>query len=290
MNFYRPIWSDATFDRLYDQLCRDVSESPQVNTGHWQAKKDVPMTLTRELRNVVLELPIAASPGAWASWMRPNMPWAEDHFQERVSGYPHNPPPSHVNWPYNQAENKDHMDGEWFSHTYPERLWPKHAPLPMADRPPLQTQSKSKPGYNFGIRYEYGDLGNAVDLLVQEPHTRQCYIPIWFPEDLHAAAVQHQRVPCTLGYHAMLRERKLHLFYPMRSLDLLRYARDDFYMAGRLTHWLIEECRNASHENSIWHEVQPGLLTVHAVSLHCFDNDIPIIRHMLEKKRKRVAA
>lgn len=284
MNFYRPVWADNSIDRLFDQLCKDLLTAPSVDTGHWQAKKDVPQVQSRELRNVIMELPISGSPGGWSSWMKPNLPWAEDHFQERVGGEPLNPPPSHVNWPFNQRGNEDHMDGVVFSHSYPERLWPCRAG-DIAEKQRADGFEPSPVDVNMGIRYRYGDLDDLVTLLTSEPHTRQAYVPLWFPEDL-AAAVEGQRVPCTLGYHFILRSNQLHCFYPMRSLDVLRYFRDDAYMAGRLCQWLIGRCHKTHeyNENSVWHHVTPGTLTLHAVSCHVFENDIPIINHLLGKK------
>lgn len=258
-------------EEIFQAMLHDLTQAPRVDTGHWQSKKDVPQVLSRELMNVDITIPIPASPGAWASYMKPNLSWTEDHFLERVGGEPLNPPPSHVNWPYNQQGNADHMDGEVFSHSYPERLWPRHAPTGERSTFP-----------NFGIRYEYGDLSNAVDILVAEPHTRQCFIPLWFPEDLWAAS-HGQRVPCTLGYHMMLRNRRLHCFYPMRSLDVLRYFRDDAYMAGRLVQWVIGKCHRKAGANSEWAEVWPGTLTMHAVSCHIFDGDLPIITQLQKK-------
>lgn len=272
---YTPIWREPTVDRLFFEVCTDLLAAPVVNTGTWQSKQDTSMSLTREILNARIELPISSPPGGWASYMRPNLPWADEHFSERVSGKPLNPPPSHVNWPYNREGNKDHMDGEAFSHSYPERLWSK------------QANHGSLLGRQ-GIRYRYGDLDDLVNMLIRNPYTRQAYVPLWFPEDL-AASVEGQRVPCTLGYHFILRSERLHCFYPMRSLDWLRYFRDDAYMAGRLCQWLIHQCRTrrTGDDNNVWHEVEPGRLTMHVVSLHCFEGDIPIIKHQLTKSASR---
>ena len=48
---------------------------------------------------------------------RPNLPWADDHFEERVCGLPLNPPPSHVNWPFAQRGNEKFGGTTKFSHT-----------------------------------------------------------------------------------------------------------------------------------------------------------------------------
>ena len=92
--------------------------------------------------------------------VKPNLPWADDHFEERIGGQPLNPPPSNEWWPFNQKKNEEFKKDEKFSHTYPERLWPKYA----SDEPNSTM---------FGIRYNYGDFGDVIRLLQREPFTRQ---------------------------------------------------------------------------------------------------------------------
>lgn len=239
-----------------------------VDTGHWQAMKDVPQTKTIELQNVVfhhiMDKEMWQSQAEW----EPNLPWAEDHFQERVSGEPLNPPPSHEWWPFNRGAS-EHKKAEKFSHTYPERFWPRFAPASRAVHRPGAGPS--------GIRYRYGDLNDVVDLLAREPHTRQAYLPVWFPED--TGAHHGERVPCTLGYHFLLRESHLHCTYPIRSCDFLRHFRDDAYMAERLTQWIIGQLQLRDGENMAgWQEITPGILTMHMFSLHVFEGDMPKMR------------
>jgi thymidylate synthase len=116
-----------------------------------------------------------------------------------------------------------------------------------------------------GIRFEYGDLGDLVTLLRNEPHTRQAYLPIWFPEDL-TAANQGERVPCTLGYHFLWRDGELNMTYLIRSCDLIRYFRDDVYMACRLLQWMCIEL-----------DLVPGSLMMHIISLHIFEGDLRML-------------
>ena len=52
--------------------------------------------------------------------IKPNLPWADDHFLERISGEPLNPPPSNEWWPFNQKKNEKFKIDQKFSHTYPE--------------------------------------------------------------------------------------------------------------------------------------------------------------------------
>lgn len=249
------------FDKIMETM---LTFGNLVDTGHWQGLKDVPNTRTVELRNVVVEAKIQPTAGSWAASCQPNLPWAEDHFQERVSGEPTNPGEEYKNWPW-YKENWEAQDTEKkFSHTYQERIWPKFAPDGMERIGGINSATMP------GIRYPYGDLNDVLELLSREPYTRQAYLPIWFPED--TGAHHGERVPCTLGYHFMLREERLHCFYPMRSVDLVRYFRDDVYMAGRLVQWILQELTPP------WDEIQPGILTFFASSLHVFEDELPALR------------
>lgn len=244
-----------------------------VDTGHWQAVKNVPNTRTVELHGVVVEVPIQATPGSWAAYCRPNLPWAEDHFQERVAGEPLNPGQQFVKWPWYKPEWEAQDAARKFSHTYMERFWPQEAGRTETDR-------RIGRGINQGIRYRYGDLDDVLALLAKEPYTRQAYLPMFFPED--TGAHHGERIPCSLGWHFMLRDDKLHCFYPMRSVDLVRYLRDDAYMAGRLVQWVIESVKDAEHDmnpgSSLWDSVSPGALRMDMSSLHVFEDELPALR------------
>ena len=81
----------------------------------------------RELHNVVAEFSVPDSLQQWQDLCQPDLPWAEEHFQERVSGQPLNPPPSFIRWPWHSAEeaSKFLTENRRFDHTYPERYWPR---------------------------------------------------------------------------------------------------------------------------------------------------------------------
>jgi hypothetical protein len=146
------------FQDIERALIREILEAKPVNRGTWHAQK-APAP-TRELRHVRLIMPVPMFKNSLVRRVSPNMPWAEQQFQERVSGAPLNPPPSHASWPFAEKSNDRHVDENGqFSHTYPERYWPK-----LAGRPLDST------GGHFGIRYEYGDLKGLVDILRQRSH------------------------------------------------------------------------------------------------------------------------
>jgi thymidylate synthase len=161
-----------------------------------------------------------------------------------------------------------------------ERYWPRYAG---------RRGWKEGDGFSHaheGIRYEYGDLNDVVRQLASKPHTRQAYLPIFFPED--TGAVHGERVPCTLGYHFILRNGELHIVYYIRSCDAVRHFRNDVYMTARLLQWVLSQLHDTDlNEDHPWQEVEPGTLTMHITSFHCFDAERKWLRRQLEQTLQR---
>jgi hypothetical protein len=257
------------------QFLDQASREGVTEVGDWQALdvSDKPQGRTIELRNAIFEYHIPKTKRELEFDIRPNMPFAEAQFQDRVSGQPLNPPPSFDLWPWRVRGEEHQGEQGTFSHSYPERLWPKEAgdwkPWDLID--PLPEDH----GYPHGLRGRYGDLWDAVQLL-KRPGTRQCFIPIWYPEDLAAAAEKRVRVPCSIGYWVVERDNKLHMTYLIRSVDFLRHARDDIYLASRLCQWLVEHLDSDAIEGLV-----PGTLTMWMGSFHVFEGDLPMMRRRL---------
>lgn len=248
------------FELSYNRKVRALIASQPVNRGPAHATTDETMALTHELMHVTEVFAVGAYMGGLQSMIQPNLPWAEDHFQERVGGYPLNPAPSEAWWPFARAGNAEHKKDEKFSHTYPERFWPVQAG---------ENWHTSPANVNLGIRFEYGDFDDLIQILRDNPNSRQAYLPIWFPEDL-AAAAQGERVPCSMGYHFIMSQGKLDCVYTMRSCDIVRFYRDDLYMAGRLLQLVASQINQTT-----------GKLVVHIDNLHCFPGDVPMLNSKL---------
>lgn len=245
-----------------------VHSAPFVNASRWQSTSiEGQENMTpKELRHVSFDMKIPEQVDELQLQVEPNLPWAEDHFQERVSGQPLNPAPSEAWWPFAVQGNRAHKMSEAYAHTYPERMWPKMA---GAQGSVFNNESFHGPN-NWGIRFEYGDLQDVVELLAKDPYTRQAYLPIWFPED--TGVVHGQRVPCTLGYQFSMRLGRLDITYFMRSCDFVRHFQDDVYMASRLCQWVAE------HLDGVY----PGDLIMHITSLHIFRGDLPRLQRILD--------
>jgi hypothetical protein len=233
------------------------------------------MHATPELRHVALQIPMPDTIEGTQAAFVPNLPWAEHHFVERVSGQPLNPGEQYKNWPWARGNVDQHRtQGAAFSHTYMERYWPKFA---MVGETAPNGRQIFVP--HMGIRFEYGDLDDVIEQLRKDPLTRQAYLPVWFPED--TGAVPGERVPCTLGYHFMISPVQFgsgpsDLFYQLdvdyfiRSCDFVRHFRDDIYLTVRLAQWLRNQVLAIE---DVVPELEMGDLHMWIGSLHCFEGD-----------------
>jgi thymidylate synthase len=216
----------------------------------WQGQEDPPAFL--ELYQVTFHALMYDDIKMGANKLEINKEWCYEHFAERVSGVPYNPPPSHVKW---NTKTEEYLMDDVFSHTYPERLWPKD--LGMS-----------------GVRFDIADLNTAINVLKNDPETRQCFVPIWFPED-GEASLKGERVPCTIGWQFLLRDNKLHCLYFIRSMDAVRHAHHDIWFCNAMTQYMI---------NKASLDVEVGYLSMSVGSFHCFENDRYTLNKLLEGK------
>lgn len=281
-------YGENTIPRILYWMREDLLNAPEadVKEVHSQSIAGKPEYVTKEVENVTFETFLPSGAKDLADITEANLPWAEDHFLERVSGVPLNPPPSASWWPYAQKGHEEHTDEkEQFSHTYPERFWPKKAGQFVCEIKAEREEgySHSPPGHQYagcpayGIRFDYGDLMDVVEQLHKNPATRQAYLPVWFPED--TGARQGQRVPCSLGYHFLIRNNQLNITYFIRSCDYMRHFRDDVYMAGRLAQWVQNQLveREGPDDLPVPQGLTVGRLNMHIVSLHIFKGDVSLL-------------
>ena len=234
-----------------------LTRGEAVSNKRWQGKEAPNGEFsTFEVMGVNFSAPIPPDLKTLQELVRPNLPWSDQHFEERVGGEPLNPGVQYKNWPF-YKKDEFRTEGEKFTHTYMERFWAPHKP---------------------GIRYAWGNLDDVISLLARDPFTRQAYLPVFFPED--TGAVHGGRIPCTLGYCFLCRKDKLHIFYPIRSCDLFRHFQDDVYLACRLLLWVLRELQ---HKDPHWDVITPGDLTMNIYSLHIFHNEVNILRNKLKE-------
>lgn len=258
------IGGQSDFLDIRAKLAHRLLEQEPINTGKWQ-QLDISESdahATYEVLNTTIWYDMPKTIHKLEAYVQPDLPWAEDHFQERISGVAMNPGTQHKNWPYHAGKVELHQHGGKYDHNYMERIWPTDIKVDMGNGPvPFE-------GYRFAV----GDLNDVIKQLKVDPGTRQAYLPIWFPED--TGATEGQRVPCTLGYHFIVRDGLLHMTYNMRSCEIYRHFTNDVYMAVRLAEYVAW--------SAFGPDVTIGQLTMNIVSLHGFVGDTAQIEKFAE--------
>src|SRR6478752_3563446 len=129
--------TDRSFGNMFartEGLFRTQAE--KVHTQRWQGG-DIskrPDMVSYELRHWHCNLSIdwitqLHGAGPWSKpslleevgkIIEPNLPWADDHFLERVGGEPLNPGVQWANWTCATSAEKHQVEGAKFNHTYME--------------------------------------------------------------------------------------------------------------------------------------------------------------------------
>lgn len=247
----------SNFRDIRSSLVEKLLDSEPENHGKWQQLdvSESPAHATHELLNVSVWYEMPKNINQLEADIPADLYWAEGHFRERVAGKPVNPGEWHDKWPYHAGAVELHQNGGRYDHNYMERFWPKT----------LERENSAFGDWDgsfTGYRFPVGDLNDVVAQLRRDRGTRQAYLPVWFPEDTGAA--QGQRVPCTLGYHFIVRDNVLHCTYNMRSCEAYRHFTNDTYMAVRLAEWVAY---------SVSGDIRLGQLTMNIVSFHGFVGD-----------------
>lgn len=130
-------------------------------------------------------------------------------------------------------------------------------------------------GEEYSYYYEdrmSGLVPHIVSTLEKHLDTRRAYWPIF----LHTDAIRAKRmtrIPCSLGYHFMVRrvpggeDQHLHLTYLQRSMDFEVFWATDLWLAHQLQIRVYEELMERIGE---YEEVRMGQLSHVILSLHGF--------------------
>lgn len=234
--------------QLFKDITKLVKNNMEVKSTKWQSieiDKRNPIVSIFDVNGIIEVQPNDDI----IKLFNPDLPWAEEHFLERVSGQPLNPGDQYKKWPYYKGIDNDSLfrpDGK-FSHSYMERIWCK--------------------GYK-GIRFNYGDLNDIIDRLRMDINSRQAFLSIWHPEDQSNNA---ERLPCTIGYWFYYQKDKLNIKFLIRSCDAIRHYRNDLYMSYRLLQFVSDKIN-----------IQPGSISYWIGSFHCFKSDLYQLNKILK--------
>lgn len=124
-------------------------------------------------------------------------------------------------------------------------------------------------GYTYAER-TVGMLSTMANHLDRSPDSRRCYWPIFHPMDA-IRAVSPTRVPCTLGYQALIRpgpggKPALEFTIISRSCDYEKFWVSDLWFAYRIAHTLRQVLVSGNGHP----ELQMGNIYHHILSFHRF--------------------
>lgn len=162
-------------------------------------------------------------------------------FFDRVSGSSRNPGNA---WQHRANVWNEFMHDGRFAYTYSERMSPQ---LPC-----ILDELREKPGTRQAIINIHSNINTT--------NHRQGGVSNnpWAGADLENMGGK-SRIPCSLYYQIMIRERKVDLVYAMRSCDFLTHFPIDLMLALRLQTWFAQRL-----------DLDVGMFTYFTGSLHAY--------------------
>lgn len=136
-----------------------------------------------------------------------SLEWCKADFIERINGLRRNPGAA---WTLREETWAPFLHKGKFAYTYGERF------------------GRLIEGHAYGMT---NALERIIDELTANPHSRQCVLPIFDARDDLQNLGGKKRVPCSLHYQFMIRDKALRMMYVMRSSDFHTHFNYDIWMA-----------------------------------------------------------
>lgn len=115
--------------------------------------------------------------------------------------------------------------------------------------------------YTYSERMGGVHIQRIIEELKEHPTSRQLWLPVWWPVDETRRG--KRRVPCSLGYHFLHREGKLHVTYMMRSCDFITHFGNDVALACALNEYIADQAG-----------IERGTFNHFVGSLHVYRKDV----------------
>jgi thymidylate synthase len=130
-------------------------------------------------------------------------------------------------------------------------------------------EDQQKFSYTYSERISDPDLikdqiTNVINELKTSPDSRQAIVQIFNYLYDHKNIGGKHRLPCTMHYQFLVRNKKLHGIYVMRSNDLLTHYVVDIWLACKIQMYIAEQL-----------SVAVGSFTYFGGSLHAYAKDFP---------------
>lgn len=258
-----------SFPEAFSEIVRDLAEmGVSVRTSSVQDKQlaETDQYDTVELQNYCYTV---TSPKF--EDLKPVQPWADAEWIERrdgAQGVPRNPGKA---WQLRSEDEGDNITWEDFLEVDDK---PRSTHVSAVDHrgEALKLFSDPKQRHRVKFAYAYPDrlsryaqVENVISALKNDPMSRQAYVAMWDAED--SLKLGQRRVPCSLGWHFMIRGGQLDIMYFMRSCEFSTHFQNDIYLAMRLQEYIAERVGvprgNYGHFMSSFHCYKRGLKNVY---------------------------
>ena len=251
------------FGEAVDEIRRDLKEmGVEVRPKSYQNKniEGNPDYYTQELTNYSYTV---LNPVESLNQLKNTEPWCNLEADERFSGNRINPGEAYKT--REEVWNEFLVNGK-FDYSYPQRF----NPLVNEEGYEGYTSDNTNPlPEDIEIHVnEIDAIQEIADELAKNPDSRQCFIPIFAPDDLINLGGR-KRIPCSLGYTLQIREGQLNITYMMRSSDFATHFQNDVWLAVKLA---IEVRRRIEEINGIKYPI--GEFTHFINSLHIYAKDV----------------
>lgn len=242
------------FTEAKNEIARDLKEMGiEVENTHMQDK--IGLFPTLELINYGYTV---TDPDQ--TQLSPTLPWAMEEWKDRIDAIMGNPSPLGTAW---MTRADEHMDWSEFVE-YDGKPIPQGVSLdqikitcPHAKHDPIRL------AYSYGERFAVNDqVMRVVRELRRNPESRQLYVAMWDPHK-DSESIGYRRVPCSLGWHFMLRGGQLHVTYTMRSCDFVTHWQNDVFLTLMLLDFI---CMKTGHA--------PGRFSQFINSFHVYKKDV----------------
>ncbi|HLD91034.1 MAG TPA: thymidylate synthase [Patescibacteria group bacterium] len=144
----------------------------------------------------------------------------------------------------------------------------KYRPDLIEDSYKLTRQGTAE--YMYGSRWsEHNQIENVRQKLAKNPTTKRALIQTWMPYDTN---LDREDVPCNINYMFLGRDNKLDMTATIRSNDLLRGAKYDYYLAAFMQQSMAS-----------WCGLEVGQLYFLINSLHVYKKDFSKLEKLTEE-------
>lgn len=216
----------TSVDEMYNEVKRDLKEMGITYTSQ-TVQDEAVNKITLELMGYTYKLDATyLQVKDYAVFMGVDSAWIENEASDRWFVYS-NPNPAMVDSPLTRFAREDGR----YDYTYPERLAPQ--------------------------------LATIRHLLERNPNTRQAILEVYNSHCDLKSIGGYARVPCSMHYQILVRDRKVHILYSQRSCDFGTFFLADVAFAVHMKECIAE-----------YLHLDMGYLHHNIGSLHVFEDEV----------------